>query len=55
MALTNVMSAGLRVFKAAMAASRAGTASARSPSQSSLMAWAVAAASLDNASSAATI
>ena len=36
--LTSVMSFGLRVFKADMAASRAGIASAKSPSHSSLIA-----------------
>ena len=52
--LTSVMSLGLRVFRAWMAASSAGIASAKSPSHSSLMAWAAAAASLAMASSAAT-
>ena len=54
MARTSVMSAGLRVFRAEIAASSAGMASAKSFSHSSLMAWAAAAASLATASSAAT-
>lgn len=54
MVLTILMSLGLRVFSACMAASRAGIASARSLSHSSLMPLATAAASLATASSAAT-
>lgn len=50
-----VMSEGFNVSRAWSAASRAGIASDRSLSQSSLMAWAAAAASLANASSAPTI
>lgn len=50
-----VMSEGFNVSRAWSAASRAGIASDRSLSQSSLMAWAAAAASFANASSAPTI
>lgn len=53
--LTTVISAGLRVFKAETADSRAGMASAKSVSQSSLIAWDAAAASFARASSAPTI
>jgi hypothetical protein len=53
--LTIVISGGFSVSRACSAASSAGIASARSLSQSSLMAWAAAAASLANASSAPTI
>ena len=54
MVLTILMSLGLSVFRACMAASSAGMASARSLSHSSLMPLATAAASLATASSAAT-
>lgn len=50
-----VMSEGFNVSRAWSAASNAGVASARSLSQSSLMAWAAAAASFASASSAPTI
>lgn len=55
MDLTIVISCGFNVSKAWIAASSAGVASARSLSQSSLIAWAAAAASFANASSAPTI
>jgi len=51
---TKVISAGFKVFKAETAASRAGIASAKSLSHSSLIACDAAAASLARASSAPT-
>lgn len=50
-----VMSEHFRVFRALVALINAGSASDKSLSQSSLMAWDAAAASFANASSAATI
>ena len=52
--LTILMSLGLSVFRACMAASSAGMASAKSLSHSSFIPLATAAASLATASSAAT-
>ena len=52
---TTVISPGFKVLSAFTADCRAGMASAKSFSQSSLIAWAAAAASLARASSQATI
>lgn len=54
-AFTRVISDGFNVSRAVTAASKAGVASDRSLSHSSLIAWAAAAASFAKASSAAMI
>ena len=54
MALTIEISLGLSVLRAVIEASNAGIASAKSLSQSALMAWAASAALLATASSADT-
>lgn len=54
MLLSSVMSDGFKVFRAWIADSKVGIASAKSLSHSSFIAWAAAAASFAIASSAAT-